>query len=448
MVSVIHCPLVQQRAGSRAVSRGSARSIERLVARLEQRARRAVRHRERAGVDVGRRVEQVDLGELRDARVTAVARARRPSRPVRGARRAARPRATAASLRRSSTRLPQASHCASARLVQPVGELQRDTARRRPRRRARRAPARASRSDSAGSVRRSQRAEQRVVAVLVAELGRRLREERLLPVRCRSCASTLGRETMAGRSPARPSARCTSMRRANGCAADEREAEAPRRRDAHAALAEQPVDGVGRAEQQRVLAATPALVAAQHAQARRVVAGFDGPRRAPRRATRSRGSRGSRPAPPADGSCARHRRPARAAARTYSRACHSASGKPARPLSSVSWPSTRLARLGHAAIELGGLERLQRGGGLRRRRPDQRHPAVAQRQQRERPVRQEALPGRVRVRLLGAQVRDDRGLAVRPARASRCRTAPACATGRRPRRPRAPQRDAAGRRSA
>ena len=35
--------------------------------------------------------------------------------------------------------------------------------------------------------------------------------------------------------------------------------------------------------------------------------------------------------------------PARASRpRTYSRACHSASGKPARPLSSVSWPSTRL----------------------------------------------------------------------------------------------------------
>ena len=74
VVSVIHCPLVHaQRRVPRREPRQRAFD-EALVSGVQQRAGRAVGHRERAGVDVGRRVEQVDLGELGDARVTAVRR--------------------------------------------------------------------------------------------------------------------------------------------------------------------------------------------------------------------------------------------------------------------------------------------------------------------------------------------------------------------------------------
>ena len=81
-------------------------------------------------------------------------------------------------------------------------------------------------------------------------------------------------------------------------------------------------------------------------------------------------------------------------------------------------PSTRSLAAVTRRENSTGLERLQRfrlrrGGG-----PDQRHPPVAQRQQRQRPVRQEALPGRLPMRPLGAQVRHDRGLAIGPAGAA------------------------------
>ena len=90
--SVIHWPLVQIVGG---IARGEVRQRaldRRAVAGLEQRARGAVGHGERAGVDVGGRVEEVDERELVDARVRAEPALVGGRDQARGAPRAARPR--------------------------------------------------------------------------------------------------------------------------------------------------------------------------------------------------------------------------------------------------------------------------------------------------------------------------------------------------------------------
>ena len=71
VVSVIHCPLVQNVAGSRDGQVRNRPPLQLGAARGLQAADGAVGHGERAGVDVRRRVEQVDLQELRDSGVSA-----------------------------------------------------------------------------------------------------------------------------------------------------------------------------------------------------------------------------------------------------------------------------------------------------------------------------------------------------------------------------------------
>ena len=215
----------------------------------------------------------------------------------------------------------------------------------------------------------------------------------------------------------RPSARCTSMRRVNGCAPTRARPSAPRRSDAHAALAKQPVDRVGRAEQQRVLASTPPGIAAQHAQARRIFAGLDGPREhLCQRSTVEEAEVHALPRKRVDR--------VRGVADQGEPTAHVLPRVPERerkagpPTVERQLAEHAAARFRHEAIELRRLGGQQRGGSLRRRRPDERHPAVGERQQRDGPVGQESLPGRMRVRLLDMQVCDDRGLPVRPARTS------------------------------
>ena len=110
----------------RGIARGQVRHgarDQRLVARLEQRARRAVGHRERAGVDVRRRMEEIHLRELLDARVAPVgALVGRRDEAV-----AQREPLGLAPQRRHLDRVDPVAPGVplhEARLVEPVGELQ------------------------------------------------------------------------------------------------------------------------------------------------------------------------------------------------------------------------------------------------------------------------------------------------------------------------------------
>ncbi len=182
----------------RGVARGEARQRaidQRLVAGVQQAARRAVRHRQRAGVDVRRRVEQVDLEELRDARVATHRRlvTGRDQAVLGGEALGLAPqRRDLDFVDALAPGIPLREH----RLVGEIGLLQPVQVAAGERAELAQLAAQL-RHDRRGQRALDPRTQQRIVVELVAEARRRLREERVRPV------LILHREAPQARRPAR-----------------------------------------------------------------------------------------------------------------------------------------------------------------------------------------------------------------------------------------------------
>ncbi len=173
LVSVIHCPEIQCCAGSRVSSCGSARSISCAIAGGLDRRRRAVAHRERAGVELAGAMKQVDERKLVHARTRAerwLVSGRDEAEARRDRLRGAPGAASARCGRRGCPRRPIAAVPAPRRGARARCARRRPHCRRVPEGRIR------SRRASPARVRDADMRAGRVIAILIAELRRGLHE--------------------------------------------------------------------------------------------------------------------------------------------------------------------------------------------------------------------------------------------------------------------------------